>query len=466
MSDMRSSFTLRQPVFVPVILAAAALLGSLAPAAPVSAQSRTDLQILRALAPVSVLSKTDMGRAALGANLTVTGAIQNGEWPQSSLVPFAEQQQLALRDVFITAANVSQLADGLGTTLGGAYIARAHYITRNTFTSVSQNVTDVIAYAIQAARSGSNSGKYFFANKTTNGRTAVNAEALAILEANRGIADPFGQAYHLPAGEAGANRYGNSRPFQTEPVFRRIVGRDYFGAPADNTVYNRGPMMDLINSPSFPSGHTTYGYTGALMLALFVPERYPEMVARGAEYGNHRIVVGAHYAMDVLGGRVVALYTMAHLLANDPDFLNQSFSNVPPVKDFRAALLGARKEVRAVLEAGCGKAIAECAREDTGRLSDPAANEALYASTQTYGLPVAFPEAAGKQLKVSEVAPEAGYLLTVAFPALSLDEANDILTRTLGPGGGFLDDGGPYGVYSRINLYAASQMAMRLAAGR
>ena len=52
-----------------------------------------------------------------------------------------------------------------------------------------------------------------------------------------------------------------------------------------------------------------------LLLALLVPQRYPQMVARAAEYGNDRIVMGAHYAMDVLGGRTLALYDLAHLLA-------------------------------------------------------------------------------------------------------------------------------------------------------
>ena len=67
-------------------------------------------------------------------------------------------------------------------------------------------------------------------------------------------------------------------------------------------------MMDLGNSPSYPSGHTTYGYTGGLILAMLVPERYQQMITRGAEYGNDRIIVGAHYAMDVIGGRTLALF--------------------------------------------------------------------------------------------------------------------------------------------------------------
>jgi hypothetical protein len=53
-------------------------------------------------------------------------------------------------------------------------------------------------------------------------------------------------------------------------------------------------------------------------------------------------------------------------------------------------------------------------------------------------------------------------LLTVAFPKLSLEEANRILTETEGPGGGFLDDGSGFGVYSRLNLYAAAGRAAAL----
>ena len=81
--------------------------------------------------------------------------------------------------------------------------------------------------------------------------------------------------------------------------------------------------MNLVDSPSFPSGHTTYGYTASLLLALLMPERYREMVARAAEYGNDRIMVGAHYAMDVIAGRTLADYDVAHLLANDPGYVGR-----------------------------------------------------------------------------------------------------------------------------------------------
>jgi hypothetical protein len=265
-------------------------------------------------------------------------------------------------------------------------------------------------------------------------------------------------------GLPGADAYGDSRPFQTEPSTLPIVGPDYLNVPAGNAVYNRGPIMNLINSPSFPSGHTTYGYTGAVILALLVPERYQQMIARGAEYGNDRILMGAHYAMDVLGGRTLALYDMAHLLANDPAYVGQTLKGARTIKDFPAAVKAARADVTAALQAACGKTVQECAREDTGRLSNPAANEAFYAVTQTYNLPVVYPQNAHAKESVGKLAHEAGYLLTVAFPSLSLEQADEILTETEGPGGGFLDDGSGFGVYSRINLYAAAGRAAAVAA--
>ena len=332
----------------------------------------------------------------------------------------------------------------------------------------------MIAYANSTSGSDSNAGKYFFANGTTNGKKPASDEALAIFKTIDGAPDPFGIAYGRPAGTPGADKYGNSRPFQTEPTTLPIVGPDYFNVPAGNEVYNRGPVMNLIDSPSFPSGHTTYGYMGSLLLAELVPDRFQEMVVRAAEYGNDRIILGAHYAMDVLGGRTVATYDLAHLLANDPayigrplkDFARATAMSAPQVpatiEDFRAAVATARADMTKALEAACGDTIAVCARQDTGRFNAPAMNEAFYATTQTYGLGVAHPEIADRQEDVATLAPEAGYLLTVAFPKLSLDEANRILTETEGPGGGFLDDGSAFGVYSRLNLYAAAGRAAAL----
>jgi hypothetical protein len=423
-------------------------------------------KVLKGLAPVAVLSNTSEGKAALESNYKVTGGIQTGTIQQPTLLPFPQQQQQALQDAFITGSNFANLADGLGTTLGDGYIARAHYIDQTHYTKLSQTITDVIAYAGGITGSHSNSGKYFFANATIDGKTPVPAEEAAILKGMHGETDIFGKSYGFPAGSPGADAYGNSRPFQTEPSVATIVGHDYLNVPSDNGQYNRGPMMNLVNSPSYPSGHTTYGYTGAVILAILVPARYQQMIARGAEYGNDRILMGAHYTMDVMGGRTLALYDLAHLLANDRAYVDQPVQGAARIKDFRAAVQAARADINVALKAACGKTIQECAREDTGRLNNPAANEAFYAVTQTYGLAVVYPQQASGTEDVGKLAHEAGYLLTAAFPSLTLEQADQILTETEGPGGGFLDDGSSFGVYSRLNLYAAAGKAITLAAGQ
>jgi hypothetical protein len=52
------------------------------------------------------------------------------------------------------------------------------------------------------------------------------------------------------------------------------------------------------------------------------------MITRGAEYGNSRIVIGAHYAMDVIAGRTLALYDIAQMMSNNPAFLtSQTYAN-------------------------------------------------------------------------------------------------------------------------------------------
>ncbi len=443
------------------------------------AQSTTNLLALRGLAPVSTLQQTPEGRAALDANLDVTGAIQQGRLKQPLLMSFAEQQQAALNDAFITDGNATQLADGLGSKLARIYQEKARYPDPQKFTSVAQSVADFIAYTNNVTKADSNSGKYFFANATLDGKKPVSEAAFDLMKSVNGTTDIFGKAYGRPAGTHGADAYGNSRPFQTEPALIAYRGKDYLGNASHSIDWLRGPSQNLTDSPSYPSGHTTYGYTESLVLALLVPARYQQMIARAAEYGNNRIVIGAHYAMDVLGGRATSMHAVAHLLANDPRYVGRPRENpaIDPgmrqaenksvdVGDYPALLKTARTDLTAILEAGCGATVVVCATQDDGRFRDATANAAFYEATQTYGLPVVHGATATAPLDVAKIAPEAGHLLTAAFPKVTLAEANAILTETLGQGGGFLDNGSSFGVYSRINLYAAAGKAAAMSAGR
>jgi hypothetical protein len=436
-------------------------------ASPTLAQSPINLTALQGLVPISALADTTAGKAALAANLAVTASIQDGSAKQPLLLPFPEQQQQALRDAYITDGNAYELADGLGTALSRAYWSRATFQSGNdgktsSFTSLSPAVALLIAYTNGTTRSDSSSAKYFFGNETTDGKTKVSAAAAAIMTDAKGLPDIFGRAYDHPAGSSDADRYGDSRPFQTEPHLTQFSGKDFFDAPSGNLDYLQGPAQDLRNSPSFPSGHTTYGYAESLILALLVPQRYLEMLTRAAEYGNNRIILGAHYAMDVLGGRTLATYDIAQLLANKAEYVGAKRRSAF-IDNYPEALAAARADMMGSLEKACGQTLTHCSRQDESRFADSAKNRAFYEATQTYGLPAVHEATAGRSEDVGTLAPEAGYLLTAAFPYLTLAQADAILTKTEGPGGGFLDDGSAFGIYSRLDLYRAVEEAISLA---
>ncbi len=450
------------------IFSAAAI--AIALPAGAQAQSAPNLNILHMLAPFGALLNTPQGKAALISNLIVTGDIQNGTSGQPGLQEFAAAQAQALRDATITGGNGYGLADGLGSMLGRAYrnLARVAKPAPGAMFPVTTNISPSLAtlfgYASALSGTDSNSAKYFFANETVfskSGAKPVSAAAAAILQAEGGTTDIYGKAYDDPAGGKNADPLGDSRPFQTEPKVTRYADPDFYGDPANNQDYLTGPVQNLVKSPSFPSGHTTYGYTESLLFAVMLPERFTQMVTRGAEYGNSRIIVGAHYAMDVIGGRSVATYDLAHLLADDPEYIEQKEPTgakqpkTMTIADFQSALHAAKASLREALANACGGKISACATQDSSRFSNASANEAFFEGTLTYGLPVVYPATAGRMEDVGRLAPEAGYILTAAFPKLTLKQADKILTATEGPGGGFLDDGSSFGVYSRLDLYKA-----------
>jgi hypothetical protein len=439
----------------------AAFTAVVAAAAPLTAHaaammSVTNMNALEGLAPMAALGNSVAGKAALASNFTVTGDIQSGAAKQPLLLSFPDQQQQALRDALITGV-AYELAEGLGSKLGPAYQAtttHTPYCKNLEFTSILPAVGHLIGFANATSYSDSDAAKFFFANETRDGKDPVSGEATAILSVVKGTTDVFGKAYNLSVGSAKANSSGNSRPFQTELHFTAYSGKDFCGSETTNT----DNLQHLAANPAYPSGHTVYGYMESLLLALLVPERYQQMVTRAAEYGNDRIVLGAHYAMDVLGGRTLAEYDLAQLLANKTGYVVVKRDAVE-IGNFRQALAAARDELTAALEKACGGTgkITDCATRDQSRFADPVKNSAFYEATQTYGLPVVFANNAEGTEDVAKLAPEAGYLLTAAFPSLTLAQADAILTLTEGPGGGFLDNGSAFGVYSRLDLYKAAE---------
>jgi acid phosphatase (class A) len=96
------------------------------------------------------------------------------------------------------------------------------------------------------------------------------------------------------------------------------------------------PCIDDVSGDlSYPSGHATYGYLMAYLLADMVPERREQLFARAEEFARQRAVCGVHYPSDLDAGRKGAEWLARRLLSSP---------------DYRAAAEPARRELRAAVK--------------------------------------------------------------------------------------------------------------------
>lgn len=84
-------------------------------------------------------------------------------------------------------------------------------------------------------------------------------------------------------------------------------------------------------SYSYPSGHSTLGTFTALVLAEMIPERRDELLLRGRQYGESRVIVGAHFPTDIEAGRIQGTVMFVLMMQNE---------------HFRSDLAEARAELR------------------------------------------------------------------------------------------------------------------------
>ncbi|GAA0337713.1 phosphatase PAP2 family protein [Sphingomonas oligophenolica] len=71
------------------------------------------------------------------------------------------------------------------------------------------------------------------------------------------------------------------------------------------------PLANMTGSYDYPSGHATWSWTWALLLAELAPDRSTAILTRGRAYGESRIVCGSHNASAVEAGRITASATLA-----------------------------------------------------------------------------------------------------------------------------------------------------------
>ncbi|OCG20001.1 MULTISPECIES: acid phosphatase [unclassified Gilliamella] len=72
----------------------------------------------------------------------------------------------------------------------------------------------------------------------------------------------------------------------------------------------------LSTNGSYPSGHTTMGFAISLVLAEINPERQNEILKRGYEIGESRVICGYHWQSDVDAAKVMAAAVVAQLHTN------------------------------------------------------------------------------------------------------------------------------------------------------
>jgi len=88
-------------------------------------------------------------------------------------------------------------------------------------------------------------------------------------------------------------------------------------------VFNNEPIC--IDKPpgkyrSYPSSHTTLGWTWALILSEIAPEQSDAILARGRAFGQSRVICNVHWQSDVNAGLLLGAAVVARLHA-EPEFL-------------------------------------------------------------------------------------------------------------------------------------------------
>jgi len=70
---------------------------------------------------------------------------------------------------------------------------------------------------------------------------------------------------------------------------------------------------DAVKS-SYPSGHATMAFAHAAALALLLPAKAQDVMARAADYSESRLVCGAHYRRDIVAGQALGTVLVVKLL--------------------------------------------------------------------------------------------------------------------------------------------------------
>ncbi len=369
----------------------------------------------------------------------------------------AEQQQ-AIYDNTLLGLVGSQdngliVADALGGKLKEVFFENTSIeldpkTYQNVGKSFSPNFKSLFSQVSAIVSADNDFAKHFFADGKIDGTPYVD---LALPEG--GVFGIYDQAYADKIANGGqANGVGNARPAQVSPDSIVIFeGNDFFGKPASS---DKAALATIQNSPAYPSGHSALGFSSTLLFAQMVPEQYQDFMARGAEFGNSRAVLGVHYVLDIMGARVMTTYAVAQMLNNNPDYTNQEIrgmmgNKMTTTSNFQTLLADAQRDLRSMLEQGCQMSIADCQKTAPKKTREERQKERqIYLDRLTYGLdPIG-------DTTLEAIVPEgAEVLIATRYPYLDKEQRREILRTTMIESGHVLDDGSGW---ARLNLYDAA----------
>lgn len=198
----------------------------------------------------------------------------------------------------------------------------------------------------------------------------------------------------------------------------------------------------------YPSGHAAEAVRKAVAMAYVVPQRYQELLTRGLELGENRILSGMHSPLDVIAGRVQAQAVVAAALIGG--------RAGKPAENGSTLKGRGYQQAQAALMAAVGAATPQALQQfahsqdsQVDRFADHAANRASYLRRLTYGLaPI------GDTTRPALVPQGAEVLLETRLPYLDATQRRVVLKTTALPSGyPLLDDAEGWG---RLNLFAAA----------
>lgn len=245
---------------------------------------------------------------------------------------------------------------------------------------------------------------------TTNNRLGKVVELVSVLRGSNSSTSPDKAYFSYP------------RPFRQTLDGKSL---DYV------TIKQLMPVRsnDPSNDGGFPSGHTNAAFLTGVGLAYSVPREYNSLIMQSARLGYSRVVAGMHSPLDVMGGRIHAIFYSIENLITNPELREQAYSQA---QCFFGETCGA----------GCGSTInIESAYSQYQQDKRQYLKETTFNFTPT-----------GDTTRAPVVPKNAEVLIETRYPYLSDEQRRQIFASTETTSGGPLDNGTGY---DRLNLLEA-----------